>query len=107
MSFGNKMIESRKKADNAYREMDAVIAADRKVLQMANFENHTASKIDRRMKGEQLEKRKQEYEISLHDRRQQLADLYNTEIEAWRAEVLNNVESVEDRQARYKHDHID
>ena len=49
---------------------------------------------------EQFDKRKQEYEISLHDRRQQLADLYNTEIEQWRTEVLNNVETLEDRQAR-------
>jgi len=100
VNFGNKTIESRKRADNAYRRMDAVIVEDKKILQMANFENMTAAKIDRRMKKEQFDKRKQEYEISLHDRRQQLADLYNTEIEAWRAEVLSNVETLEDRQAR-------
>ena len=46
-SFGKAMIESRKRADNAYKEMDAVIANDKKILQIANFENFTANKIDR------------------------------------------------------------
>jgi hypothetical protein len=100
VSFGHKMIESRKRADNAYREMDAVMVADRKIFQMANFENVTANKIESRMKREQFEKRKQEHEVKLHDRRQQLADLYNSEIETWRAQVLANVETLEDRQAR-------
>jgi len=41
------MIESRKRADNAYKEMDTVIANDKKILQIANFENTTAKTIDR------------------------------------------------------------
>lgn len=46
-SYGKAMIESRRRADNAYKAMDAVIAQDRKILQIANFENHTAQKIER------------------------------------------------------------
>lgn len=46
-SYGKAMIESRKRADNAYKAMDAVIANDKKVLQIANFENHTALKIEK------------------------------------------------------------
>ena len=41
------MIESRKRADNAYKAMDAVIANDKKILQIANFETQTAKTIDR------------------------------------------------------------
>jgi hypothetical protein len=49
-SYGKAMIESRKRADNAYKEMDAVIAQDKKILQISNFENNTAVKIERLQK---------------------------------------------------------
>lgn len=45
-----RMLESRRRVENGYREMDAVVQSDRKVLQMANFENTTHSKIERRTK---------------------------------------------------------
>ncbi len=47
---GQHMIENRRKADSVYREMDAMIANDRKVNLMANFEIKTSQKIDQRMK---------------------------------------------------------
>lgn len=50
VKMGARLIESRRKAENTYREMDAVIANDRKVLQMANFENSTTQKIERKQK---------------------------------------------------------
>ena len=40
-------------------------------------------------------------ERGLEIRRQQLADLYNDEIEGWRSEVMAKVETHEDRKARY------
>lgn len=40
-------------------------------------------------------------QISLHQRRRELADLYNDEMEQWKAEVLANVETQEDRKARF------
>jgi len=48
--FGKQMIESRRKADNAYREMDMVIASDKRIKQLAQFENVTTNKIERNMK---------------------------------------------------------
>lgn len=48
--MGARLIESRRRAENSYREMDALIATDKKVLQMANFENTTTQKIDRKLK---------------------------------------------------------
>jgi hypothetical protein len=39
-------------------------------------------------------------QIQLHRRRRELADLYNDEMEQWKAEVLANVETQEDRKAR-------
>lgn len=48
--MGARLIESRRKIENTYKEMDAVIATDRKVLQLANFENTTTQKIERKLK---------------------------------------------------------
>jgi hypothetical protein len=39
-------------------------------------------------------------DMNLHSRRRELADLYNDEMEQWKAEVLANVETQEDRKAR-------
>jgi hypothetical protein len=48
----------------------------------------------------ELDKRKQEYATNLIERKQRLANLYNTEMENWRNEVLSKVETQEDRKAR-------
>lgn len=50
MKSAQLAIESRKKADVAYRAMDAVIADDRRISQIAHFENTTLAKIERRVK---------------------------------------------------------
>ena len=42
-----------------------------------------------------------ENERGVEIRRQQLADLYNNEMDDWRAEVMSKVETQEDRKARY------
>jgi len=94
------MIESRKRADNAYKAMDAVIANDKKILQIANFETQTAKTIDRLSRVKEAERLKAQNEASINQRRQQLADLYNREIEAWRQEAVSRVETLEDRKAR-------
>lgn len=44
------MLESRRRVENGYKAMDAVVQSDKKVLQMATFENHTLNKIERRTK---------------------------------------------------------
>jgi hypothetical protein len=48
----------------------------------------------------EVERMKAQNEAGINQRRQQLADLYNREIEAWRAETIARVETQEDRKAR-------
>jgi len=100
VKLGAQLVESRRRAENAYRDMDAVIAHDRKVFQIASFENTTTQKIERRMKQSMFEAKKKEYEEQLIIRRKKLADLYNREINEWRNEVLSRVETQEDRKQR-------
>lgn len=100
VKLGARLIESRRKVENTYREMDSLIAHDRKVLQMANFENSTTQKIERKAKQQMFESKRKEYEENLVSRRKKLADLYNYEINLWRQEVLSRVETQEDRKAR-------
>mmetsp|Transcript_15101 Transcript_15101/g.25173 ORF Transcript_15101/g.25173 Transcript_15101/m.25173 type:complete len:481 (-) Transcript_15101:324-1766(-) len=97
---GKQVIESRKRADNAYKEMDAVMAQTKKILQIANFENQTQAKIERLSHTKEVQRHKAQQEAALNVRRQQLADLYNYEIEMWRAEAMARVETQEDRKAR-------
>jgi hypothetical protein len=80
--------------------MDSVIANDRKALQMANFENTTTQRIDRKLKQQMFETKRKEYEENLVSRRKKLADLYNYEINSWRQEILARVETQEDRKQR-------
>jgi len=45
---GLKAIEVRKKNEAAYKEMDEASKGDKKVFQIANFEQSTAIKIEQR-----------------------------------------------------------
>jgi predicted glycosyl hydrolase (DUF1957 family) len=47
---GMRIIEKRRKEENAYREMEAVISANRHAYQIANFETRTTEKIEKGMK---------------------------------------------------------
>jgi hypothetical protein len=44
-----------------------------------------------------MEELRRQQEVSVIERRRQLADLYNSEMDAWQAEVLASVETQEDR----------
>lgn len=46
----SNVIANRRRQDNARAEMDHSIAVGKKVLQIANFENKTASKIEHKNK---------------------------------------------------------
>lgn len=100
VAAGNRMIEARRRQDNAYKEMEAAITHDKKITQLANFEVATTQKIERRNKQQLLEAKRKEYEAGLLERRRRLADLYNEEIIQWRKEVLAKVETPEDRKKR-------
>lgn len=84
----------------AYRAMDAVLAAERKVQQIAHFETTTSAKIEKRIKQDQLDRMRRERDANLINRQRALAELYETEMEQWKDEVLSKVETVEERKAR-------
>lgn len=100
MSKVQRAIEVRKKTNAAYDLMDAAIADERKKLQIANFEISTTKRIEKRMKNDRMSSMERDHQVELHRRRRELADLYNDEMEQWKAEVLANVETQEDRKAR-------
>lgn len=95
-----RAIEQRRKADNAYRNMDQAIQAEKRYNHIANFEINTTKKIEQRMKQERYNKIRAEQELSLLERRRALADLYNDEMEGWTNEVMSNVETIEDQKKR-------
>lgn len=95
-----QLIESRKKADEQYKIMEAIKKQNDRVSQIANFEIKTTKRIEKNMRKNALDERNREYEVELYDRKNALAELYNTEIEGWRAEVLSKVETMEDRKSR-------
>lgn len=50
LNVGQQMIENRRRAENAYRDMENVTANMRKVQLQTNFEITTTNKIERKMK---------------------------------------------------------
>lgn len=97
---GLKAIEIRKKNEAAYEQMLLASKGDKQVFQIANFEHSTTAKIEQRLKNERVEAKRKEFENSLLSRKNQLADLYNYEMNLWRSEVLAKVQTQEDRKAR-------
>jgi hypothetical protein len=49
-STGQRLIDNRRKADNAYHDMQVAVNADRKTHLITNFEITTAARIDQKMK---------------------------------------------------------
>ncbi len=96
-----KLNEARKRADDRYRMMEAVMEEERKVLSMATFERDTSSRIERQARAAKFNELSREYEARLYERRKQLAALYNREMEGWKEEALSRVETVEERKQRY------
>ncbi len=47
-----------------------------------------------------FERMKRDQQVNLLERQRQLAELYNSEMDQWRAEALARVETQEDRKAR-------
>ena len=50
VAAGNRMIEARRRQDNAYKEMEVAISHDKKITHLAHFEIATTQKIERRNK---------------------------------------------------------
>lgn len=94
------MIEQRRIAEEAYRRMEASLAREKRSRDIANFEVNTTKKIEKRTKQEIFDRLRRENEISLLSRRQELSELYNSEIEEWKNEMYNNTETQADRKER-------
>ena len=98
---GRFALEKRRQAEDVCRAMESRIVQDRKALQNATFESSSGLKIEQKMRMERIKELRGENEKGLVIRRQQLADLYNDEMDGWRAEVMAKVETQEDRKARF------
>ena len=95
-----KILETRRRAEEQGREMEAVLVEHDKILLKANFEKQTTAKIEARIKNNRFEQLRREKEQDLFDRRRELAALYNDEIADWRIKIANLGETREDVQAR-------
>ena len=92
--------KARRRQDEKARDVKLALTDEKHAMSKAFFEISTTKKLEARAKQEMLERVQREQEVSLLRRRQELSDLYNFERETWDAEVLNNVESVEDRKKK-------
>ena len=93
-------IEQRRRAEEAYSQMEQSLAHEKRSRDIANFEVVTAKKIEKRTKQERFERLMRDNEIRLLERRKQLAELYNYEISEWKNEMAQLAETQEDRKAR-------
>jgi hypothetical protein len=93
-------IEAKKKANIAYERMDEVLATEKRIKQIANFEVDSQKKIDLRIRKDRGEALHRDYNKALYQRKRELADLYNYEKQLWEDEFMARVETQEDRKAR-------
>ena len=93
-------IEAKKKANREYEAMDEVVMLEKRTMQIANFEVDSQRKIDQRIRKDRNISLRKEYGKALYLRKRELADLYNSEMEAWQDEFMSRVETQEDRKAR-------
>lgn len=95
-----KLLESRRKVEDRIIAMENGLKDARTTLQKSQFEISTTNKIERRMKTEMLSKMQDDDKYQLFYRRQNLAALFNSELEGWKAEVLSKEETIEERKTR-------
>lgn len=100
MATGHRTIEKRRAAEDVYRKMEATLVSEKRALEIATWENSSAARGETKARQERFKEIQQQNEKALLRRRQQLANLYNEEMDAWRTEVMSRVETQEDRKAR-------
>jgi hypothetical protein len=100
MSLGHKTIEKRRQAEDRYRAMEANLANEKRAFEIATWENSSAARGEGKARQDRAKEIEQQYAKQLLRRKQQLANLYNEEMETWRAAVMAKVETQEDRKAR-------
>lgn len=95
--------EERKRAEEErQRQASEEDQKFRKVMAVANFEISSTKKIEHKMKQDRFNQVKLQQELTLLQRREQLAELYNYEMDCWKQEVLSRVETVEDTRNRIR-----
>jgi len=95
-----KLLESRRQVEDRIIAMEHSIKDSANTLQKARFELSTTEKIEQRQKSEMLQKLQDEGKYELYYRRQNLAALYNNELQNWKQEVLSKEETIEERKER-------
>ena len=90
-------MEQRKRMDQEKQLMEFELEQQKKVNARTFFEINTSAKINMRLRSESLTKKKEAMERALFERRQQLASLLNSEMEAWRHAVMYEHETPEMR----------
>lgn len=99
-SHGQKTLESRRRQEDVARAMQSSLLDHARCLNKANFEIKTTAKLESRIKDERFKAYQHRADLNLLSRRQELADLYNYERDAWKEECLQKVETVEERKNR-------
>lgn len=99
-SQGQAALENRRRQEDRARAMQASLNDAKVQMAKANFEISTTRKLEQRTRHERFNNLRHQQQMDLLGRKQQLADLYNYEREAWKDEVLSKVETVEDRKNR-------
>ena len=100
-SIGHKTIEKRRAQEDVYRAMEQSLAAEKRQMEIATWENSSAARQDGKNRIERMKEIQAQQEKAVLRRRQELANLYNSEMDAWRMEVMSRVETQEDRKSRY------
>lgn len=95
------IIEQRKQQDLLVQMRKDALAREQQAQQVARWEQQTAQKIEQRRLREKVNALNDQAQERLLQRRRRLADLYNSEMEAWTNAIMNNVETLEERKQRY------
>jgi len=92
-------MEARKKMEQEKQLLELEIENSKKIAQRTAFEVTTTAKIERRLRGDSLQSKKDALARELYNRRTQLADLYSSEMDFWRSEVSAQKETMAERKA--------
>jgi len=101
-AFGHRTIERRRAQEDAYRSIEATLAAEQRALQVAHWEHTTAARSELQARQDRAKQLEQERAKDLLRRKQALSALLNEERVRWRAEVMERVETLDDRKARIR-----
>ena len=94
------MIEQRKQQDLLTQMRKDALAKEQAAMHFARWEHQTAGKIEQRRIREKVNALNDQAQERLLQRRRRLADLYNSEMEAWTNAIVNDVETLEERKQR-------